>query len=89
VLSVPPIQLGAPSCANGGPNRGTYSRHIIGYLSGVTAALVGPLPTFVSTVQHHGDRPLGHLIRTDVQRLPKLQKDKGTGHWAVPSLTLW
>jgi hypothetical protein len=30
-----------------------YSKHIIGCLSGATAALVGPLPTFVSTVQHH------------------------------------
>jgi hypothetical protein len=30
-----------------------YSKHIIGYLSGVTPALVGLLPTFVSTVQHH------------------------------------
>src|SRR5262249_57801334 len=28
-------------------------KHIIGCLSGATAALVGPLPTFVSTVQHH------------------------------------
>jgi len=30
-----------------------YSKHIIGYLSGATAALVCPLPTLVSTVQHH------------------------------------
>jgi hypothetical protein len=30
-----------------------YSKHIVGCLSGATAALVGPLPTFVSTVQHH------------------------------------
>jgi hypothetical protein len=30
-----------------------YSKHIIGCLSGATAALIGPLPTFVSTVQHH------------------------------------
>jgi hypothetical protein len=31
------------------------SKHVIGYLSGVTSALVGPFPTFVSTVQHHGE----------------------------------
>jgi hypothetical protein len=30
-----------------------YSKHIIGCLSGAMATLVGPLPTFVSTVQHH------------------------------------
>jgi hypothetical protein len=31
-----------------------FSKHVISYLSGVTPALVGPFPTFVSTVQHHG-----------------------------------
>jgi hypothetical protein len=31
-----------------------FSKNVIGYLSGVTPpALVGPFPTFVSTVQHH------------------------------------
>jgi hypothetical protein len=31
-----------------------FSKHVISYLSGVTQALVGPFPTFVSMVQHHG-----------------------------------
>jgi hypothetical protein len=30
------------------------SKHGIGRLSGITSALVSPLPIFVSTVQHHG-----------------------------------
>ena len=30
-----------------------HAKHIIGCFSGATAALVGPLPTFVSTVQRH------------------------------------
>jgi hypothetical protein len=30
-----------------------YSKHIICFLSGAMATLVLPLPTFVSTVQHH------------------------------------
>jgi hypothetical protein len=29
------------------------SKHIVSYLSGVALALIGPLPTFVSTVQHN------------------------------------
>jgi hypothetical protein len=39
------------------------SKHVIGYLSGVTPALVGPLPTFVSTVQHRGgSSPQGRTL---------------------------
>jgi hypothetical protein len=30
-----------------------YSKYIISCLSGATPALVDPLPTFVSTIQHH------------------------------------
>jgi hypothetical protein len=40
------------------------SKHVIGYLSGITPALIGPLPTFVSTV-HGREAPkkcrTGHL----------------------------
>ena len=54
------------------------SKHVIGYLSGITPALIGPLPTFVSTVQYHG------------QEAPKRCR---TGHCAGPfkiaCLSLW
>jgi hypothetical protein len=42
-----------------------YSKHIIGCLSGATAALVGSLPTFVSTVQHHCYHSSHFRKRTD------------------------
>ena len=42
-----------------------YSKHIIGCLSGATGALVGPLPTFVSTVQPHCCPPSHFRKRTD------------------------
>jgi hypothetical protein len=48
------------------------SKHVIRYLSGLTPALVRSLPTFISTVRHHGgsspspyiDRhPSSHILR--------------------------
>src|SRR6266566_8849823 len=37
------------------------SKDVIGYLSSVMPALIGPLSAFVSTVQHHGGSPPGRL----------------------------
>jgi hypothetical protein len=62
LLSVPTIQLGTPSRANDGPIEVRYSKHVISYLSGVPPALVGPLSTFISTVEHRGGSPLGLRI---------------------------
>jgi hypothetical protein len=42
-----------------------YSKNIIGCSSGAKAALVGPLPTFVSTVQHHCCHSSYFCKRTD------------------------
>jgi hypothetical protein len=51
VTQVLSVQLGAPSCAKGGQIEIRFPKHIISYyLSGVTQPLIGPLPTFVSTV---------------------------------------
>src|ERR1700747_3568000 len=39
------------------------SKDIIGFLSGVTPALLGPSPAFVSTIEHHGGIVLPvHLV---------------------------
>ncbi len=38
------------------------SKHVIGYLGGVTAALIGPSPTFISTGQHHGGLSPGRIL---------------------------
>jgi hypothetical protein len=52
-----------------------YSKHIIGCLSSATAALVGPLPTLVSTVQHHcghsrhfSKRKVGHSSHASAEK---------------------
>jgi len=37
------------------------SKDVIGYLSSVMPALIGPLSAFVSTVEHHGGSPPGRL----------------------------